>query len=85
MATGHYFQSLEKWTLDRDDAFDFGIVSKAMKVAQKLHIRDLELVLSFEDPRQAATTPFEAFLQGLSPMRRHHHNGRRASRSTALA
>ena len=44
MATGQYFQSLEKWTTDRDEAYDFGFVSKAMKVARKLRIRDLELV-----------------------------------------
>ena len=85
MATGHYFQSLEKWTIDRDDAFDFGFVSKAMKVAHKLHIRDLELVLSFDDPAQAATTPFEKFLQGLSPARKHPVAGKRASRSAAPA
>ena len=85
MATGHYFQSLEKWTLDRDEAFDFGFVSKAMKFAHKLHIRDLELELSFDDPAQAAATPFEKFLHGLSPTRKHPVAGRRASRSAALA
>jgi hypothetical protein len=85
MATGHYFRSPQKWTLDRDDAFDFGIVSKAMKVAHKLHIRDLELVLSLDDPAQVATTPFEKFLRGLVPTRKHQFTGRRASRSAALA
>jgi hypothetical protein len=85
MATGHYFQSLEKWTLDRDDAYDFGIVSKAMKVAHRLRIRDLELVLSFDAPEQAATTPFERFVRGLSRTRRHPIPGRHASRSAAPA
>ena len=85
MATGHYFRSPEKWTLDRDEAFDFGIVSKAMKVAHKLRIRELELVLSFDDPEQTAATPFENFLRGLSRTRRHPMNGRRASRQAALA
>jgi len=85
MATGHYFQSLEKWTIDRDDAYDFGIVSKAMKVAHKLHIHGLELVLSFDNPDQAPATPFEKFLRGLSHNRKHPVAGRRASRSAALA
>jgi hypothetical protein len=85
MATGHYFRSPQNWTLDRDDAFDFGIVSKAMKVAHKLHIRDLELVLSVDDPVQVATTSFEKFLRGLTHGRKHQVNGRRASRSAALA
>jgi hypothetical protein len=85
MSTGHYFQSLEKWTLDADDAFDFGLVSKAIKVANKLHIRDLELVLTPENPAQVAATPFQKFLRGLSHNEKHHVAGRRVSRSAALA
>ena len=85
IATGQYFQSLEKWTPDRDDAYDFGIISKAMKVAHKLHIRELELVLAFDNPEQETTTPFEDFLRGLSHNRRHQIADRHTSRSTALA
>jgi hypothetical protein len=85
MATGHYFQSLEKWTLDRDDAYDFGFISKAMKVAHHLRIRDLELVLSFDDPDRAPATPLGKFLRGLSNGRHHSAAGKRASRSAALA
>ena len=85
MATGHYFQSLEKWTLDRDDAHDFGFISKAMKVAHQLRIRDLELVLSFDDPQGAPATPFGKLLRGLSNGRNQSAAGKRASRSPALA
>ena len=85
VATGHYFRSLDNWTPDRDDAYDFGIISKAMKVAHKLHIRELELVLAFDSPQQAAATAFEDFLRGLSHNRRHQIAGRHASRSAALA
>jgi hypothetical protein len=85
VATGQYFESLEKWTMDRDDAYDFGFISKAMKVAHKLRIPDLELVLSFDDPERAAATPFEKFLLGLSHPRQHQVAGRGTSRSAALA
>ena len=85
MATGHYFRAPEKWTLDVDDAFDFGLVSKAMKVAHKLRIPDLELVLSLDDPSQASTTPFQEFLRGLSRNGRHSTASRHASRSHVLA
>ncbi len=85
VATGHYYQSLEKWTLDRDDAYDFGLVPKAIKVAHQLRIRDLELVLSFDDPEQAQATPFGKLLRGLSNGRNHSAAGKRASRSAALA
>ena len=66
MATRRYYQSLERWTPDRDDAYDFGIISKAMKLAHKLRVPDLEVVLSFDDREPATTTPFEKFLRGLS-------------------
>jgi hypothetical protein len=69
MATGHYYQSLEKWTLDRDDAHDFGVISRAMKIAHKLRIPELELVLSFEGTEPVDATPFEKFLLGLLPPR----------------
>ena len=80
MATGHYFQSLEKWTLDRDDAYDFGIISKAVKVARKIRIPELELVLSYDDPDQTAATPFEKFLLGLSQKTRRPAASHQASR-----
>jgi len=85
MATRQYFQSLEKWTLDREDAFDFGFVSKALKVAHQLRIRDLELVLSFDGPEPAPATPFERFLRGLLSSRKHPAANKRSSHSAALA
>lgn len=77
MATRLYFQSLEKWTPDRDDAYDFGFISKAMKLAHKLRIPDLEVVLSLDDPEPADTTPFEKFLLGLSPTKVRHKDQRK--------
>ena len=85
VATGHYFRSPEKWTLDREDAFDFGLVSKALKTAHKLGIRDLELELSLDNPDQVVTTPFAKFLRGLSRNRNHASAGRQAARSAAIA
>jgi hypothetical protein len=80
IATRQYFQSLERWTPDRDDAYDFGIISKAMKVAHKIRVPELELVLSLDDPGEVAATPFERFLQGLSQTGKRHVTSRRASR-----
>ena len=85
MATGHYFQSLQKWTIDRDEAFDFGLASKALKAAHKLRIRDLELELSLDNARQVGATPFQKFVSGLSGNRRHPAAGKGTSRSAALA
>ena len=44
--TGKYFQSVEKWTCERDDAYDFGLIAKA-------RLPGLELILSFDSPKQA--------------------------------
>jgi len=72
MATRRYFQSVERWTSDRDDAYDFGFISRAMKIAHRLRIPDLEVELSLEDADQADATPFEKFLRGLSPTKPGH-------------
>jgi hypothetical protein len=50
-STGKYFQSLDKWTPEREQAHDFGIVRRAIKFAQKMRISDLELILSFDEPQ----------------------------------
>ena len=80
VATGQYFQSLEKWTPDRDDAYDFGFISKAVRVARKMRVPNLELVLSLDGSDQAAATPFEKFLIGLRHSKKRQADGRRASR-----
>jgi hypothetical protein len=85
IATGQYFQSLERWTPDRDDAYDFGIIAKAMKVAHKTGVPDLELVLSLDDPDEVAATPFEKLLHGLLHTRKRHSAGRRGSRPWSAA
>ena len=83
--TGHYFRSSEKWTIDRDEAHDFALVSKAMKAARKMRIRELELELALEDLQREPATPFQTFLRRLSRPRRHASAGRHTSRSPALA
>lgn len=71
MATRQYFQSPQKWTPDRDDAYDFGVASRAVNLAHKLGIRTLELVVSLDDPQAVAHTPVAQFLHDLShPQRR---------------
>ena len=71
IATRQYFQSPQKWTPDRDDAYDFGVVSRAVKIAPKRRIAGLELVLSLDDPEEAAHTPLAHLLHGLSHPNRH--------------
>lgn len=56
-STGQYFQALNCWTLDRDSAHDFRAITRAMRVARKLKVAGLEVVLAF-DPGQSAPSSF---------------------------
>jgi hypothetical protein len=65
-ATGQYFHSLDSWTPDRDDAYDFGPVARAMKFAQKTHLPDLELVVAFDDPSEVSTKSLGQLCQAVA-------------------
>ncbi len=57
-STGQYFQGLERWTMDRDEAYDFGIIGRALRFAHAARIDHLELVLSFDQAeRDPAIAP----------------------------
>ena len=71
IATRQYFQSLDKWTPDAEEAHDFGLVARAMNFAQKTHIPGLELILSFDAPEQRTSLLFDKFRLGL-PHARHN-------------
>ena len=73
--SGHYFQSLERWTPDRDDAHDFDLIPRALRFAHRSGLPDLELVLRFDSPEQMTAIPFEKFQLGLSRTRRMHEHG----------
>ncbi len=75
MATRRYFQTPEKWTPDREEAYDFGFISKAMRIASKLGIPNLELELSLDGPEQVNGTSFGHFLHRLSHPGRHRPAG----------
>lgn len=81
--TGQYFQSLEKWTPDRDEAHDFGLIANALRFAHKAGFPDLELVLCFDRPEQVTAIPFEKFRLGLSHTPRHEFSrGERSARKS---
>jgi hypothetical protein len=73
--TGRYFQSLNTWTPDRNEAHDFGPIGTAVKFAKKLGISGLELILDFDDPKQISNTPFQAFWRRVTRSRHSFRNG----------
>ena len=64
--TGRYFQSLEKWTPDRDEAHDFGLIARALKFAHQAGLPDLQLVLRFDSSEEVTAIPFDKFRFGVS-------------------
>jgi hypothetical protein len=62
-STGKYFQSLDKWTSDMENAHDFGAVRRGIRFAQKIGIPDLELVVSVEEPQQLLGGSFGEFIR----------------------
>ena len=78
MANLLYYQSLETWTPDRDHAYDFRVVSEAMRVAQKLRVPNLELVLSLDDPQHVGTATLGRVLRGHPHLRKPRMAGARA-------
>lgn len=62
--TRQYFQSLDKWTPDSDEAYDFGLVARAVRFAHKASLTGMELLLSLDGPEEAADFPPKKF--GLS-------------------
>jgi hypothetical protein len=61
IATRQYFQSLDKWTPDADEAHDFGLIARAVRFAHKASLTGLELILSLDSPEEAAALPFDMF------------------------
>jgi hypothetical protein len=56
--TGQYFQSLEKWTATPDNAHDFELIARALKFVSKTRFANMEVVLKFDRPDQAAQFHF---------------------------
>jgi hypothetical protein len=73
-STGQYFEALERWTPNRDQAYDFGPISRAVKFAHKAHFADMELVLAFETTEPEPALPFQKLVC----------NGHRGSRVRTL-
>lgn len=78
VATRQYFRSADHWTFDREEAHDFGFIPQAMRIARKLGVSTLEVVVSFEDSLPLTNMSLADFLRGLSRPGRRRTAGSRA-------
>ena len=55
--TGRYFRYPDQWTRRKEEATDFRSGVHALGVASELKLRDVEMLLSFEDARYDIRLP----------------------------
>jgi hypothetical protein len=48
-ATGQYFRSLGNWTIDPENAHDFGVVARAVKFVRKTRLPNMEVDIRFDN------------------------------------
>ena len=67
--SGLYFQSLGQWTGQPQEANDFGTSAQAINYVAEERLKNLELILFFDDPRYNIRMPLfeKAFLGWSDP------------------
>jgi hypothetical protein len=46
--TGKYFQNLDTWTVNRENAHDFKLIKRALRFISKAGFSDMELIVSLQ-------------------------------------
>jgi hypothetical protein len=57
--TGVYFQGLSNWTNDPHNAFDFKLPDRAVRFVRAAGLKNVEMVLAFDDPRYNIPKPLD--------------------------
>jgi hypothetical protein len=60
--TGNFLQESGGWNASRSGAHDFYDVLVAVERIMALHLKGVEIVLSFEDPQSDVTLPSSALM-----------------------
>ncbi len=63
-STGRYYQSAGAWTLDPENAHDFGSIARAVSVVQTRGLSDMEVDLTFDNPEQVTSVCFKELVLG---------------------
>ena len=54
---GWYYQGPSGWTPEQDLALDVGQAARAVALAFEAHLRDVEILLCYDDPRYNLVLP----------------------------
>jgi hypothetical protein len=76
--TGWFFQEPSKWTPDQGAACDLGQVARAVERIFEAHLENVEILLSYDEPRYDLVLPVPPSPSQADPLRQQHdrENGR---------
>ena len=85
--TGWYFQEPSKWTPDQAAAFDHGQIAKAVERIFAAHLENVEILLSYDEPRYDLILPVPPSPSRADPLKHRHttENGRHGKEVRPLA
>ena len=81
--TGWYFQEPSKWTPDQGAACNLGQVARAVERIFEAHLENVEILLSYDEPRYDLVLPVPPSPSRADPLRQRHasensHHGKEA-------
>ena len=76
--TGWYYQEPSKWTPDQGAACDLAQVARAVERIFEAHLENVEILLSYDEPRYDLVLPVPPSPSRVDPLRQRHasENGR---------
>jgi hypothetical protein len=70
--TGWYFQEPSKWTPNQGEACDLGQVARAVERIFESHLENVEILLSYDEPRYDLVLPVPPSPSRADPLRQRH-------------
>ena len=70
--TGWFFQEPSKWTPDQGAACDLGQVARAVERIFEAHLENVEILLSYDEPRYDLVLPVPPSPSRADPLRQQH-------------
>jgi hypothetical protein len=72
--TGWYYQEPSKWTPDQGVAYDLGQVARAVERIFEAHLENVEILLSYDEPRYDLVLPVPPSPSRADSLRQRHAN-----------
>jgi len=70
--TGWYYQEPSKWTPHQAAACDLGQVARAVEQIFEAHLENVEILLSYDEPRYDLVLPVPPSPSRLDPLKQRH-------------